>query len=111
MSSLTDRCDYSCLNDQTQPGKGQFGVHRGAHEVTEAIFRAQRDLGGPLGGGGPLWPRLISAGDDNDRAVAVSTKHTPLRAIFADRLRVSTGPNARRGRGDVSGPHGSSLPF
>ena len=54
-----------CLNDQTQPGKGQFSVRRGAHEAVEAFFRSQRDAGGPIGGGGPLWPRLIPSGDDS----------------------------------------------
>ena len=57
-----------CLNDQTRPGKGQFSVRRGAHEAVEAFFRGQRDEGGPIGGGGPRWPRLIPA--DDDRAVA-----------------------------------------
>ena len=57
-----------CLSDQIQPGKGQFSVRRGAHEAVGAFFRKQRDQGGPLGGGGPLWPRLIPA--DGDRAMA-----------------------------------------
>ena len=47
-----------CLNDQMRPAKGQFSVRRGAHEAVEAFFRRQRDLGGPIGGGGPDWPRL-----------------------------------------------------
>ena len=54
-----------CLNDQMRPGKGQFAVHVGGHEAAEAVFRKQRELGGPLGGGGPLWPRLKAVGDDN----------------------------------------------
>ncbi len=53
-----------CLNDQRRPGKGQFAVRRGAHEAVEAFFRRQRADGGPLGGGGPDWPRLIPAGQD-----------------------------------------------
>ena len=53
-----------CLNDQTQPGKGQFSVRKGAHEAVEAFFRMQRDQGGPLGGGGPGWPRLQAMDDD-----------------------------------------------
>ena len=48
-----------CLSDQTKPDSGQFSVHRGAHDGVEAFFRRQRDAGGPLGGGGPFWPRLI----------------------------------------------------
>jgi len=54
-----------CLNDQTKPGKGQFSVRRGAHEAVEAFFRSQRDAGGPIGGGGPRWPRLIPSGDES----------------------------------------------
>ncbi len=53
-----------CLSDQLAPCKGQFSVRRGAHEAVEAFFRRQRDQGGPLGGGGPDWPRLQSWGED-----------------------------------------------
>ena len=53
-----------CLSDQLKPGKGQFGVRRSAHEAVEAYFRMQRDRGGPLGGGGPGWPRLVAMGED-----------------------------------------------
>ena len=53
-----------CLNDQSKPGKGQFSVRRGAHEAVEAFFRRQRDQGGPIGGGGPDWPRLTAMGED-----------------------------------------------
>ena len=52
------------MSDQLKPGKGQFGVRRGAHEAVEAYFRMQRERGGSLGGGGPGWPRLIPMGDD-----------------------------------------------
>ena len=34
------------LNDQLQPGNGQFGVLAGMHETVEASFRMQRDCGG-----------------------------------------------------------------
>jgi len=54
-----------CLNDQLTPGKGQFSVRRSAHEAVEAFFRMQRDRGGPLGGGGPDWPRLQAIGEDH----------------------------------------------
>jgi hypothetical protein len=54
-----------CLNDQSTPGKGQFAVRRGAHEAVEAFFRMQRRKGGPIGGGGPGWPRLVASGEDN----------------------------------------------
>lgn len=53
-----------CLNNQLEPGKGQFSVRRGAHDSVEAYFRMQRDEGGPLGGGGPGWPRLQPMGND-----------------------------------------------
>lgn len=53
-----------CLNNQLQPGKGQFSVRRGAHEAVETFFRMQRDAGGPIGGGGPAWPRLVQWGGD-----------------------------------------------
>ena len=54
-----------CLNDQRKPGKGQFAVHRGGHHAAESLFRKQRELGGPFGGGGPLWPRLVALGNEN----------------------------------------------
>lgn len=60
-----------CLNDQTTPGKGQIAVRRGAHEAVEAFFKMQRSEGGPLGGSGPLWPRLVPAGDDQASAGAM----------------------------------------
>ena len=53
-----------CLNNQRRPGKGQFSVRRGAHEAVEAFFRMQRERGGPIGGGGPRWPRLQAMGED-----------------------------------------------
>lgn len=57
-----------CLNDQTVPGKGQVAFRRGAHEAVEAFFKMQRAQGGPLGGGGPLWPRLVPIGKDKAAA-------------------------------------------
>ena len=46
------------LNDQLQPGNGQFGVLKGAHEDVEASFRMQRDSGGVIGPEGVGWPRI-----------------------------------------------------
>ena len=60
-----------CLNDQTVPGKGQLAVRRGAHEVVEDYFRMQRAHGGPVGGGGPGWPRLQAVGDNHAHAGAM----------------------------------------
>ena len=57
-----------CLNDQMQPGKGQFAFRRGAHEAVEAFFNMQRREGGPIGGGGPGWPRLVPVGEDSAMA-------------------------------------------
>lgn len=54
-----------CLNDQLAPAQGQFAVRRGAHEAVEQFFCYQRDKGGPIGGGGPNWPRLQAVGEDN----------------------------------------------
>ena len=50
------------LNDQTEPGNGQFGVLKGMHEAVEAVFRRQRDAGSVIGPEGLGWPRIkISA--------------------------------------------------
>ncbi len=46
------------LNDQLEPGNGQFGVLGGAHELVESCFREQRDAGGIIGPEGPDWPRV-----------------------------------------------------
>ena len=46
------------LNDQLQPGNGQFAVLKGMHEEVEAAFRSQRDSGGLIGPEGPGWPRI-----------------------------------------------------
>lgn len=46
------------LNDQRQPGNGQFAVLKGLHELVEASFRMQRDCGGIIGSEGPGWPRI-----------------------------------------------------
>ena len=54
-----------CLSDQIAPLMGQFAVRRGAHESVERFFRRQRDQGGPIGGGGPDWPRLQALDQDN----------------------------------------------
>ncbi len=46
------------LNDQLEPGNGQFAVLKGMHEEIEAAFRMQRDSGGVIGAEGPGWPRI-----------------------------------------------------
>ena len=70
-----------CLNDQRQPGKGQFSVRAGAHEAVQAFFRRQRDKGGPIGGGGPDWPRLIPAGED---AAVAGMMPSAMEAAYPD---------------------------
>ena len=47
-----------CLNNQMEPGNGQFGVLKGMHEDVEAVFRAQRDRGTVIGPEGYDWPRM-----------------------------------------------------
>ena len=46
------------LNDQLEPGNGQFAVLEGTHEQVEAAFREQRDSGGVVGPEGLGWPRI-----------------------------------------------------
>ena len=53
------------LNDQTEFGRGNLCLCRGAHEKVEAFFRMQRDKGGPVGPEGPGWPRLVPVGEDS----------------------------------------------
>lgn len=56
------------LNDQLEPGNGQFGVLDGAHELVEQCFRKQRDAGGVIGPEGPGWPRVHIDRDGKPRA-------------------------------------------
>ena len=46
------------LNDQLEPGNGQFAVLKGTHEDVQACFRRQRDSGGVVGPEGVDWPRV-----------------------------------------------------
>ena len=47
------------VNDQLEPGNGQFAVLKGAHRLVEESFRMQREAGGVIGAEGPGWPRII----------------------------------------------------
>lgn len=47
-----------CLNDQREPGNGQFAVLKGMHEAVERAFRRQRDAGSVIGPEGLDWPRI-----------------------------------------------------
>lgn len=57
IGSYTALCGVA-LNDQLEPGNGQFAVLRGMHEVVEAAFREQRDAGSVIGPEGKDWPRI-----------------------------------------------------
>ena len=61
-----------CLNDQTEFGRGNLAVLRGAHHVVQDFFRMQRASGGVIGPEGPGWPRLRPAGDGG-----VAMNHLP----------------------------------
>ena len=49
---------FVCLNDQSEEGRGQTALLRGAHHATEKFFRWQRETNGHVGPEGPGWPRL-----------------------------------------------------
>ena len=46
------------LNDQREPGNGQFGVLKGMHEEVQAAFARQRAAGSVIGPEGLDWPRI-----------------------------------------------------
>lgn len=46
------------LNDQLEPGNGQFAVLKGMHEDVELAFRVQRASNGVIGPEGLGWPRI-----------------------------------------------------
>ena len=45
------------LSEQQLDGAGQIGVLKGAHKPFADFYQQQRAAGGPLGPGGPHWPR------------------------------------------------------
>ena len=47
-----------CLNNQHEPGNGQFAVVKGMHEAVERAFQRQRDAGSVVGPEGLDWPRI-----------------------------------------------------
>lgn len=53
------------LNDQTEFGRGNLCLLKGAHNEVEHFFQMQRAQGGPVGPEGPGWPRLVPVGEDN----------------------------------------------
>lgn len=52
------------LNDQSEFGRGNLAFVKGGHHEVERFFRMQRSEGGPIGPGGPGWPRLVPVGED-----------------------------------------------
>ncbi len=52
------------LNEQLEPGNGQFAVLKGMHEEVEKSFRMQRDTGSVIGPEGTGWPRLRASDED-----------------------------------------------
>ncbi|MDP6916887.1 MAG: hypothetical protein QF895_02905, partial [SAR86 cluster bacterium] len=49
---------FVCLNDQTEEGRGQTSLLKGAHHEMEKFFRWQYETNGHLGPEGPGWPRI-----------------------------------------------------
>ena len=69
------------LNDQTEFGRGNLCVMKGAHEKVEKFFQMQRDSGGVVGPEGVGWPRLISTGEDG---VGLTSMPCEIRNEFAE---------------------------
>ena len=67
------------LNDQTEFGRGNLCLLKGAHEDVEAFFRMQRDAGGNVGPEGPGWPRLAPR---KDGGVSLTPMPQPVREKF-----------------------------
>ena len=49
---------FACLNDQSEEGRGQTCLLKGAHHDMEAFFKWQYETNAHLGPEGPGWPRL-----------------------------------------------------
>ncbi|MCY4656134.1 MAG: hypothetical protein OXC80_04875 [Gammaproteobacteria bacterium] len=49
---------FVCLNDQSEEGRGQTCLLKGAHHDMQEFFRHQYNINGHLGPEGPDWPRL-----------------------------------------------------
>ena len=71
-----------CLNDQSQPGSGQFCVMRGAHHAMETFYRMQKELGGIMGPEGPGWPRFDHRAPNRCGMVQVPRM---VREVFLDK--------------------------
>lgn len=76
------------LNDQTEFGRGNLCLLKGAHEDVEAFFRMQRDAGGNVGPEGPGWPRLAPR---KDGGVSLTPMPQPVRERFVADAEVVNG--------------------
>ena len=70
------------LNDQLEPGHGQFAVLKGMHEEVEKSFRQQRDAGSIIGPEGVDWPRLRVS--EEDGRVYLNGLPKPVREQMSD---------------------------
>jgi hypothetical protein len=71
----------ACLNDQSEPGRGQFTVLGGAHHAMEKFYQMQYETGGILGPEGPGWSRLDYSAPNRAGFNAVPV---PVRELFID---------------------------
>lgn len=69
------------LNDQTEFGRGNLAVLKGAHHAVQEFFRMQRAQGQVVGPEGPGWPRLAPVGESG---VALNVLPEAVRARFAE---------------------------
>lgn len=81
------------LNDQLEPGNGQFAVLKGLHEEVEACFQEQRDRGNIVGPEGYQWPR-----------VKIDKKGRPYNNGLPDRIRKLAEERAATGTATKSWP-------
>ncbi|MEM7363632.1 MAG: hypothetical protein AAF525_06375 [Pseudomonadota bacterium] len=70
------------LNDQSEFGRGNLCLLKGAQEVVESFYQMQRDAGGVIGPEGEGWPRLSPTPDGN--GVTLTNLPTYIRDHFLD---------------------------
>ena len=69
------------LNDQTEFGRGNLAVLKGAHHAVQEFFRMQRHQGQVAGPEGPGWPRLAPVGE---AGIALNVLPAAVRARFQE---------------------------
>ena len=99
------------LNDQTEFGRGNLCLLKGAHEEVEQFFRMQRNTGGVVGPEGLGWPRLSPTGDNG---VALTPMPRAIRDQFTDDDGVPVPTPILLDEGDAvialhACPHGASI--